>query len=299
MQRNFRTEFPWQTRDRWTMASRLWTTATDTDQPLVVVVHGLGEHSGRYQRFAERLLDLGHNVAVPDLRGHGLSQGGRGDTPRFQSLVDDIGDYLQALRDASLIRQSVLLVGHSMGGAIATKFAIQSPDQLSGLFLISPYYREAFQPKWWRLLAGQVFYYLYPSFSLNVGLNLEHLAKDPEVRRSIQQDELSHQRLSARWAMEALEIANRLPYLRQPLPIPTAVAHGEHDQVTHPAASRFFAEHQNQMRQENDQCPLVRFELIADGLHQIHNDSHTRDQVFRIFEDLRVRATRDGCLPAA
>lgn len=294
MQQAFRRTFPWQTADDWSMTSEIWQ-GSDDRMP-VLIVHGLGEHSGRYESFAIALSERGHTVIIPDLRGHGKSSGSRGDTPSFQHLVDDLVTLQQQLQRQRVISRQPLVLGHSMGGAIATAFAFQYTTYLSGLFLISPFYREAFEPKWWRLLAGQVFYQVYPALALDVGLRLDQLAHDQDLREQIAEDPLTHQRLSARWAMEARTAAHQLPYSRQLLEIPTAIAHGDQDQVTHPDASRFFAEHQNHMRAESGQCPLVEYQLIENGLHQIHNDARTRELVLDQFERLIQRIHQGGCL---
>lgn len=263
------------------------------DRIPLLIVHGLGEHAGRYRQFAQDLVERGHTVIVPDLRGHGRSSGKRGHTPSFQHLIEDLWSLQSQLHRQSLLQRPPLLVGHSMGGAIATVYALQQAQQLAGLYLISPFFREAFLPQWWRLLAGRVFYHLYPALALDVGLNLESLALDTEVQKSIVTDTLSHQKLSARWAMEARDIAGQLPFARQWLTVPTAIVHGDQDQVTHADASRFLANHQNQMRIEAGECPLVDFHSIAEGRHQIHNDPHTRTDVLAALDGLLQRI-REG-----
>lgn len=285
--------FDWKTNDGWPMTGEIW--VGSRNRLPVLIVHGLGEHAGRYQPFARDLMERGHTVIVPDLRGHGRSHGSRGHTPSFQHLVDDLHVLQRQLREQSLLLQSPLLIGHSMGGAIATVYAFQQAEQLAGLYLISPFFREAFLPQWWRLMAGHVFYYLYPALALNVGLNLENLADDKAVQKSIVDDDLTHQKLSARWAMEARSIASQLPYARQWLTIPTAIVHGDQDRITHAEASRFLANHQNQMRLEAGECPLIQFHSIADGRHQIHNDSHTRNEVLEALDRLIQRIHHGEC----
>lgn len=288
-----RSPFQWETIDGWSMSGSVWLPdrAVSQDLPVptlpVVLVHGLGEHAGRYDSFANHLVALGHTVYAMDLRGHGHSAGVRGDAPSLQHLIDDLHLFVQQVRQKS--GQEILLAAHSMGGLLGTLLALQYPQQLAGLLLISPYYRPAFQPKWWRLMVGRVFYNLYPGLTLDVGLQLQHLAQDETVRQSIVADPLSHQRLSARWAMEALQVGDDLPLLRQRLTVPTVIVHGDSDKISCDQASQFFARHQNQLAIETASETMVEFESLSGGFHQIHNDQSSRQQVLDAFMRLRQR----------
>ncbi len=285
--------FDWKALDGTTLRGYYWAGEAKQDGALIegppfVLIHGLGEHSGRYHRLAADLNAGGHSVYSFDLRGHGVTEGPRGDTPSFQLLVEDVLQFLDviSLRKKKLEAGETLeaggvvrpiLVAHSLGGTIATKFAFQYPDRIQQLILISPYFKAAFEPQWWRLALGRIFYYLWPSFSLNVGLQLQHLSADIEVQQAISDDPLSHQRLSARWAIQAIKAGQFLLDNPERLKVPTDVLHAGPDKITSAKASRQFVE--NQRRLGAQTCPEIRYFEFAEGYHQIHNDSLTRDQV--------------------
>src|SRR3954453_20784097 len=111
---------------------RRW--AAREPQRLVVLAHGYGEHIGRYAHVAEALVARGSDVVGPDHLGHGRSGGDRALVEDFESLVDDLRAVVQDARGDL----PVVLVGHSMGGLIATRYAQRHRDDLAGLVLTGP-----------------------------------------------------------------------------------------------------------------------------------------------------------------
>ncbi len=103
----------------------------------VVLVHGAAEHGGRYPFLVRALTCAGYHVAAPDLRGHGKSGGQRGNVDRFERLLDDIDTVLDELaaRDCNA---PIWLIGYSMGGLIATEFALRRPARVLGLVVAAP-----------------------------------------------------------------------------------------------------------------------------------------------------------------
>ncbi len=261
-----------------------WTDVAGQRNP-IVLVHGLGEHSGRYDSLATTLVAAGYSVYCLDWRGHGQSPGRRGDAPGLHYWVEDIAAFLEwvAQRHASDPRPDAsqrifhdtspcvpLVIAHSLGGAIALQVAHRYPQLMAKLYLISPYFRPAFEPQWWRLAAARWLHRWWPSLTLNVGLSWEQLAQDREVQLAIKNDPLSHQKLSARLALQVLQAGERLLVDDHRLAVRCRIVHGDADEVNSPSASRqFAAKHPG----------TVEFIPIPEGAHQIHNDRQTRDQV--------------------
>ena len=104
---------------------------------VVVIAHGVSEHSGRYAHVARRLNDAGYDVYALDHRGHGRSEGGSANIGRISSAVADIGTLIGIARGESEAPKAFLL-GHSMGGALALEFALERQDELDGLVLSAP-----------------------------------------------------------------------------------------------------------------------------------------------------------------
>lgn len=106
----------------------------------MLVTHGFGEHSGRYDEVVAALTEQRLLVATYDLRGHGRSGGERGHVLAFEDYVRDATALLDELRaDAEFGRiERPALFGHSLGGLISTHLALSAPDRFSGLALTSP-----------------------------------------------------------------------------------------------------------------------------------------------------------------
>jgi len=259
--------FDFTTDDGWVLSAMVWRPDSQVEhrpEP-VVLVHGLGEHCGRYESLAADLNSLGFVVWGLDLRGHGRSPGKRGHAPGWSAWVRDIAAFLQRVRedrqepagrsdpadpadpaDPTTAGPALPIVAaHSLGGLIALRVAQQWPERIGRLILISPYFRPAFQPQWWRLAVGRLLRRIWPGLTLNVGLRLEQFAHDPQVQAAIRDDPLSHQRLSARMAMEVIEVGQAALVPPWPLAVPCQILHGDQDQVNSFQATKTYVRLQN------------------------------------------------------
>ncbi len=165
---------------------------------VLVVQHGLGEHSGRYQNLLDALEGTNTAVYAPELRGHGRSDGKRGYVDRFERFAEDLDALVQIARKENSDRK-VFLLGHSLGGAIALWYALQQPYQqnLCGLILSSPTIEVADEAtstlkKW----AAPLLARLMPSQTLDSGLNIRYLSHDPQVVKEYEEDPLVHAKIS-------------------------------------------------------------------------------------------------------
>jgi acylglycerol lipase len=197
---------------------------------LVVIVHGFGEHSGRYGHVADRLTRDGWTVFALDHHGHGRSEGPRGRI----SFPDAVAD-IDRLVDLSVERRPGLplfLLGHSMGGALALRYALAHPDRLSGLILSGPLVqvegRAAAQ------LLGRVLGRLVPNLPL-ARLDPNLVSRDPGVVRAYVEDPLVfHQPLPAATVSEFLRHAATLPAEVDRIRLPTLLMYGTEDRLCAP-----------------------------------------------------------------
>src|SRR5512137_8610 len=149
---------------------------------VVCLVHGLGEHAGRYAHVAAALNDAGYAVLSFDLRGHGKSEGLRGHTPSYDTLMDDIGRLLDEASQR-YPGKSQFIYGHSLGGNLVLNYALRRKPPLAGVVSTSPALRvtnplPASQATLIRLMNR-----LKPDLQISNGLPLKGLARDPEVAR--------------------------------------------------------------------------------------------------------------------
>ena len=208
----------------------------------VVVVHGFAEHSGRYAWMAEQLNRHGAAVHMIDLRGHGRSDGPRCFVRRWNDYLSDVDVLVDAVRRNESGRP-LILMGHSMGGLIATCWCIARQPQLDGLVLSAPELRlRADLHPWLRRVAG-VAGWLTPWLRV-VRMGFGNISRDPEVVARVRADPLVfHGRFPARTAAEMARAMRLAEAGRESIRPPLLVLHGTADRVCDPAGSRDLCRH--------------------------------------------------------
>ena len=202
---------------------------------VVVLVHGVSEHSGRYHHVAGRLIADGYAVHTLDHRGHGRSEGS-------PALIDRVGNAvadLHALVEATASAHSgvpVVMLGHSMGGLLAVYFALAHQERLSGLILSAPLAAlEAASPT--TRLAARVLSALTPRLGV-IGIDSALISRDPEVVRAYDTDPLVfHGKLPARTVFELERAVRSLPKRVHAITVPTLIMYGSADRLCPPAGS--------------------------------------------------------------
>jgi alpha-beta hydrolase superfamily lysophospholipase len=202
----------------------------------LLLVHGLGEHSGRYAHVAERLTGIGLAVRGYDHRGHGRSAGTRGSIPHAEALLDDIRAVFDDLRGDD---EPPFLLGHSMGGAIAARAATGGWVAPRALVLSSPALSVPL-PGWQR--AGMaVARRLAPARPLPNNLPLDKLSHDAREVEAYKRDELNHDRITPRLYdfMADAGAAARRDAAR--FTVPTLLLVAGRDRLVDPQGAREFA----------------------------------------------------------
>jgi alpha-beta hydrolase superfamily lysophospholipase len=211
---------------------------------LVVVVHGLGEHAARYGHVAAALNAAGWSVFAHDQRGHGRSGGLRGTLPRADALLEDLALVLDHAPETGGPR---VLLGHSMGGAVAARFVAEAlaPHPASwsrpvqGLALSSPALAARLSA-WqrWQLAIGER---LLPDLAQRNGIDPLGLSHDEAAVAAYVADPLVHDRISARLARFILDAGEHVRAAAPRWALPTLLMWGGADRVVDPAGSRAFA----------------------------------------------------------
>lgn len=203
----------------------------------VLLLHGYGEHGGRYRRVIERWARKKLATAVPDLRGHGWSAGVRGYCDRFSDFHEDVDDMIAVLRERA---PGVPLFGfgHSFGGLIAATYALGHPGAFQGIVLSSPYFGLALQVPGAKKLAGQIASHLLPKLALPSGLQGKDLTHDETIARLYDTDPLVNKGATARWFTESSTAQRDLLARAAQIRTPIVVFQGGADRVASPAAAR-------------------------------------------------------------
>jgi alpha-beta hydrolase superfamily lysophospholipase len=205
----------------------------------VLVVHGLGEHAGRYDKLARRLNAWGFPVRSYDQYGHGESGGVRGALTQQTRLLDDLCDLADSTRrrypDTPLI-----VLGHSMGGLVAAGFVARGLFPVDGLVLSSPALATRLNAVQKMMMA--VVPRVAPNLTVGNGLDPHYLSHDEKVVQEYKADPLVHDRISGRLARfiqdEAPPVLAQAPHWN----VRTLLMYGGSDRIVDPSGSRQFAQ---------------------------------------------------------
>lgn len=214
----------------------------DDDQPVrgaVVIVHGLGEHVGRYDQVAQFLNAWGFAVRGYDQYGHGESGGVRGALPDGDRLLEDLADVVDATRLRLPDGKPLILLGHSMGGLVAARFVALKRRPVDALVLSSPALDPGLNLVQKLLLA--VVPRLAPNLTLGNGLDASFISHDPAVVEAYQRDPLVHDRISGRLAKFIADGGPATVARASQWTVPTLLMYAGADKLVNPAGSRAFA----------------------------------------------------------
>ena len=197
----------------------------------VIIVHGMGEHGGRYTRLAGYLAGLGVESVIPDLRGFGQSGGRRACVKQFSDFHRDL-DNLVLFISRTHRGTPLFLLGHSFGGLIASSYlAFCNPPKIGGLVLSSPIFGIALPIPLWRRMVAAAFSYLFPDFSQPSGVKPALLTHDVALIREYENDALIYHRVSARLYCELLAMIRRRASIAQRISSPVLLLQAGEDFV--------------------------------------------------------------------
>lgn len=205
----------------------------------VAVLHGGGDHSGRYPGLTAALVRAGMEVALLDFRGHGRSGGARWHVDRFDEYLGDLDLFLEKVRGEAEGRR-LFLVGHSQGGLVAALWGLDRRRPVAGVVLSSPYLQLAFEPPRLKLQLGRLVGKVWPSLPVPAGLDLAALTSDPEMQRWTDQDRLYGRKTTPRWFEESTRAQEEARRRAGEFVHPLLVLLGEADPIANPAAGRAF-----------------------------------------------------------
>ncbi|HEV8402574.1 MAG TPA: alpha/beta hydrolase [Candidatus Limnocylindrales bacterium] len=243
----------------------------------VLLVHGLGEHSGRYERVGDQLTAAGLDVTAYDHRGMGGSGGRRGDVESWSRYHDDLEARLVDVRSGARNRP-VVLYGHSLGGLIAAGYLVDDRPKPDLAVLSSPALDSGL-PGWKKRLAPMLAR-VGPTIEIANGIDGTWLSRDPSVAARTADDPLCVKVSTARFgALGLVEQARVRAAAPNGFGVPTLVLHGEADRLVPAGASAILAD-----------APLVERRTYPDLRHELHNEPEGPAIVDEIIAWLRERA---------
>lgn len=206
---------------------------------VVLLVHGLGEHAGRYEVVASQLNAWGFAVRGYDQYGHGESGGPRGGLPSDARLLDDLADIVDTTRARMPPETPLILLGHSLGGLVAARFVSLALRPVDALVLSSPALDPGLNAVQKFLIA--VLPKIAPNLRVGNGLDASLISHDPAVVAAYLADPLVHDRISGRLARFIADAGPATVALASQWQVPTLLLYAGADKLVNPAGSRAFA----------------------------------------------------------
>lgn len=281
------TQAPFTLRDGLNLAIYDWPLSTRRrPRAVVLIVHGLGEHAWRYDAVAHRLNDWGFCVRAYDQRGHGDSGGRQGVLPYEDALLDDLAEVLEDTRShiAEPWSCPLVLMGHSMGGLVASTFVQRAMAPVDGLVLSSPALATGIGGAMRKLI--DLLHRFAPSLALSNGLDARKISHSEAVVDAYQKDRLVHDRITARLARFIDSNGPRVVAAAPLWKVPTLLMYAGADKLVAPAGSRAFAAAAPRER--------VTSQCFEDLYHEIFNEADPS----AVFEALKNWLDRQAPVPA-
>jgi acylglycerol lipase len=266
-------DWGWESKDGLEMFAQSWE-PDENPKAVICLVHGLGEHSGRYAHVGRVLSEAGFALAGFDLRGHGKSGGPRGHIPSFEAFMNDIDEFENQLdeRFSGLPR---FLYGHSLGGILVLNYALRRMPDLKGVISTGAGLRTALEEQTAKVIMARVLGTLMPNMTISSGLDPTTISRTPEVVDAYIHDPLVHDKMTLGFGKIMLSV---LPWSFEhahEFSLPLLIMHGAEDKLGYPRGSEEFA---SLVKQD---CTLK----LWDGLHhEIHNEPE-QDEVFTFMLD--------------
>jgi alpha-beta hydrolase superfamily lysophospholipase len=265
-------EFTQKTEDGLSIYFQGWQTEKDP-KGAIGLIHGLGEHSGRYSQWAGWLNEAGYSVLSYDLRGHGKSGGPRGHVNSFEDFLRDTDMLISEIK-SRFANRTYFLYGHSLGAIIAASYVLHRKPQLDGVILIGLATKTPLQDQKGKIFLAKILGSVAPKFTMDSGLDPETISKDPEVVSRYVNDPLVHKTVTTGFANSSI---HEISWINQHVgewKLPLLLMHGELDILGYPQGSQEFAS-----KVQGD-CTLK----IWPGLkHEVHNEPEKQE----VFEYLR------------
>ena len=268
------TEWKWKTNDGLEMYSKAWL-PDQAPRAVVCLVHGVGEHIGRYQADAEAFTEAGYILAGFDQRGFGMSAGQRGHTPSLKAYFDDI-DLLLAEVGRRYPEYPRFLYGHSMGAVLVLAYTPVHQPKIAGVIATGPALKSSLEEQKLKVLLAKVLGKVLPTMSMNSEIDAKMLSRDPDVANLYTTDPFVHTIITTAWGKSMLEAVHLALENAPRFPLPLLLMHGCEDQIAYPSSSHEFAG-----LAPKDKVTLKMWEGCK---HELHTDTE-KAKVFKVMVD--------------
>lgn len=256
---------------------------TDPPKAVLFIVHGLGEHMGRYEEMAKVFIDKQLAVFAFDHRGHGQSEGKKGHAESMEQFVEDVEYALMQCRSLFL-DIPVFLLGHSMGGQIVASYLDKvKSKEINGAIISSAWFQIANPPPPWQIKLIKRLKSLFPALTQSNRLDPKNISSVPSEVEAYQKDPLIHDKISLALFNALFQNGLRLIHKAQEVKIPVLVCHGNRDQITATLGSEQYA---------NNLGEHAEFKIWANAFHEPHHDKE-KVKVMQFYADWVLEKTKE------
>ncbi len=262
-------ESRWSSYDGTRLYSQTWQPESASPRAVINLVHGLGDHSGRYSIWAQLFVEAGYIVRSYDHRGHGKSEGKRGYSAGMNRLIKDLDLFISAGRE-EFPGLTVFNYGHSMGGNLVLNHTIQQLTPVNGLIVTSPWLELRNPPSPLMVFASSLVGNLIPGIVAGNRLRAEDISRDLRIVHLYKTDPLVHGKIGMKLFSQLYEAGIKASMSIYKINCPLLVMHGEADNITSCKATRNF------VRNASSKTTYIEWEGCY---HELHNDLQ-QEQVF-------------------
>ncbi len=243
-----------------------------------IIIHGGFEHGGRYEELGTFLAKNGYNTAILDLTGYGRSEGKRGYIHKFEDYLVDVANFYAFLQRHKKMATPILL-GHSMGGLIATIFTAWGKFAVQGMVLSGPLFGFSQRIPFLKYLMIKIIRNIYPGFYLANPLNPNMLTHDEPIIEEYLTDRYIQHFMNANWIVELIKAVKKIHVAAPHINVPTLIFHGEKDTIANPEISQKFFSNLPSTQKE--------FYLVRGAYHEVFNEKGRGTLFIKLLEWLR------------
>jgi acylglycerol lipase len=255
-------EYSWIKNNGKKIAAKEWK-PTGKPKAIVVIVHGIGEHSGRYQHVAEFFTKNGIGVFSFDILGHGRSEGKRGHACSYANICEDVQHSIDDAKK-EFPETPIFLYGHSLGGELVLYHTIINKAKVNGIIGTGVCFRQTFPVPKIKFVIANIASKLMPALTMSTNIEVSNISRDPKVVHAYTTDPLVHPMISSQTGMDLLSYGEWLLANANKLHVPMLLMQGADDHLVDPKAVAEFA--------RKAPKSLITYKEWKGLYHEIHNE---------------------------
>ena len=253
--------YNWQSFDNKELFGQSW--IPDSEPKAVInFIHGIGEHTDRYQEWMPFFVESGYAVFAIEYRGHGRSFGKRGYIKKYDDLLNDVETLLeQSLKVYPKLPQ--FLYGHSLGGGMVTHYTLTRNPNIKALVATSPWLLLTQEPPAWQISAAKFARKFAPGLILKSTIKTEDITHNKEIVKAYNEDKMIHSKISIELFLSANNNGKWNIEHAKEMPVPFLLVHGADDKITNPKGSEAFY---------NNNPENTTLKIWEGMYHELHNE---------------------------